>query len=79
MSPHPLQLAWAIGEVSVNRAIKAMKKPAVAERVVKTFMILDLLTVFGGFGLMMRLPRCEELESYLTRKSMQCSKKNQKK
>ena len=79
MSPHPPQLAWAIGEVSVNRARKAMKKPAVAERVVRTFMILDLLTVFGGFGLFLKLPRSEELELYLTKKNMQCSKKNQKK
>ena len=75
MSPHPPQLAWAIGEARVNKAIRAMKKPAVAERVVRTFMILNLLTVFGGFGLLMRLPRCEELELCLTRKNMQCSKK----
>jgi hypothetical protein len=41
-------------------------------------MILDLLTVFGGFGLFLKLPRSEELELYLTKKNMQCSKKIKK-
>jgi hypothetical protein len=67
-----------MGEVRLNKAIRAMKKPAVAERVVRAFMIWDLLTVFGGFGLFLKLPRSKELGLHLTRKNMECSKRIKK-